>query len=255
MRGARSAAAAVLAVALGLGSCGQRDEQPLVFAAASLREVCAELAAEFERAGGEPVQFHFAGSNLLARQIVAARRADAFLSADEHQVDLVEAAGLVSPGTRRALLTNELVVVVPIDSELRIEAATDLRAVDRLSLANPELVPAGRYARAWLEDQGLWSEVSERVFPALDVRAALAAVEVGAADAGVCYATDAATSQRVRIAYRVPVERAPRIVYVACALESSASGRAFVEFLAGPAARAIFERHGFGVLGLPGEDG
>lgn len=243
-------AARILALLLGclLASCGARDPELTVFAAASLRDVCVELGRDFEARGGEAVQFHFAGSNLLARQIVTARAAGAFLSADEAQVNVVERAGVMSAGTRVSLLSNRLVVIVRADSTFHPRSAADLTRVERLSLADPALVPAGHYARAWLEQRGLWSELADRVLPALDVRAALAAVEVGAAEAGVCYATDAARSQAVRVAFEVPVEQVPPISYAACALDDSAAGERFVEFLTTPHAAAAFERHGFIVL-------
>ena len=238
----------LLVCALALGACGGGEPGLTVFAAASLRDVCVELGRDFEAQGGASVQFHFAGSNLLARQIVAARAADAFLSADGHQVDVVERAGILSAGTRRALLTNRLVVVVPEDSSWSPEHARDLTQVTRLSLADPEFVPAGRYAREWLEQSGHWDALRGRVLPAVDVRAALAAVEVGAAEAGVCYATDAARSRAVRVAFEVPPSEAPAISYVACALDDSIAGASFVDYLTTPAASAVFERHGFIVL-------
>ncbi|HEV8376561.1 MAG TPA: extracellular solute-binding protein, partial [Candidatus Polarisedimenticolia bacterium] len=85
--------------------------------------------------------------------------------------------------------------------------------VRRLSLANPEAVPAGKYSRAWLVKMGQWDAIRERVVPAVDVRATLAAVESGLIEAGVVYATDAMISKRVRVLYEVPEEDAPNIAY------------------------------------------
>jgi molybdate transport system substrate-binding protein len=115
-----------------------------------------------------------------------------------------------------------------------------------VSLANPEAVPAGRYARAWLEGQGLWACVAERVVPGSDVRAALAVVESGAAPAGVVYATDAATSRRVRVALVVPREAGPPIAYSLALLDGAVQpAAALYSFLKGPEAAAVFTRHGF----------
>jgi len=234
-----------LGVVLVLAACTPREPELTVFAAASLRDACVELGQQFEARGGERVYFHFAGSTLLARQILTAPAADVFLSADERQVDRIEAAGLALPGTRRSLCSNRLVVIVAADSLFGPASAEDLAGVERLSLADPRLAPAGRYARTWLEERGVWDQLADRVLLALDVRAALAAVEAGAAQAGVCYATDAALSGSVRVAFTVPPEQASDISYAACALEDSAGGARFVEFLASPEALAVFEQYGF----------
>ncbi len=221
-----------------------------VYAAVSLREVLEELAPEVERATGARLVFNFGASNDLARQILAADRADLFFSADELWMDKVAEAGLVDLASRRSPLSNRLVVVVPAASEQRIESAADLAAlaVRRLSLAHPEAVPVGRYAKAWLEAQGQWPAVAERVVPALDARAALAAVESGAVEAGVVYRTDAARSKGARVAYVVPEEQSPPISYALAALRSRPNletSRAVVDWICGPQGAAFFERFGF----------
>ncbi len=165
-------------------------------------------------------------------------------------MDEVQAAGLVRPGDRVDLLSNRLVVVVPADSTAALATPDELARVRRLALGDPQAVPAGIYARQWLEKRGLWERLRDRVVPTLDVRAALAAVESGNADAGIVYRTDAAVSKRVRVALEVPDGEGPRIVYPA-ALLAAARGpapRAFFESLRSPQARAVFERLGFEFL-------
>jgi molybdate transport system substrate-binding protein len=159
----------------------------------------------------------------------------------------LEEARLVRHGERVNLLSNRLVVVVPRDSDLTVGAARDLMRVRRLALGDPEAVPAGIYARRWLQGRGVWEALRDRVVPTLDVRAALAAVEAGAADAGIVYGTDAAISRRVRVALEVPADEAPRIVYPAAVLESPGrpEARAFLEHLRSPEARSVFIRFGF----------
>lgn len=228
-----------------------------VYAAASLRDVLGAIKPACEGRTGSTLIFNFGASNDLARQIVAANKAEVFISADESWMDQVAEAGLVDADSRRTILSNRLVVVVPADSTLRINSASDVadKAVSRLSLANPEAVPAGKYARAWLEKAGVWDEVGERVVPAVDVRGALAAVEAGAADAGIVYRTDAAITKKVRIAYIVPETEGPRIVYVIAALKDRPQhdlARQVIACFEGTQARAQFERSGFVVL-PPGE--
>ena len=120
----------------------------------------------------------------------------------------------------------------------------------RLALGDPEAVPAGIYARQWLEKRGLWERLRDRVVPTLDVRAAFAAVESGNADAGIVYRTDAAISKRVRVALEVPEAEAPRIVYAAALLATARgpAARVFFEHLRSPVARGVFERVGFEFL-------
>lgn len=222
------------------------------YAAASLRDVLQELAPALERATGTRLVWNLGASNDLARQIVAAGKADLFFSADEGWMDHLAAEGLVDTASRRSPLSNRLVVIVPAASPLEVASARDLAAssVRRLSLANPEAVPAGKYARAWLEQSGVWSAVAKRVVPALDVRAALAAVESGAIEAGIVYRTDAAGARRARVAFEVPVEEGPTIAYALAALAGRPHlerAREVVAWLCGPEAAAVFARHGFGL--------
>jgi molybdate transport system substrate-binding protein len=145
------------------------------------------------------------------------------------------------------LVSNRLVVVVFPGSGWPVATAEDLRRFPRLALGDPEAVPAGIYARRWLQGRGLWEELRDRVVPTLDVRAALAAVESGAAEAGIVYRTDAAISRRVRVALEIPADQTPPIVYPAAVLASSREPRArgFLRHLGSPEARAVFRRLGF----------
>jgi molybdate transport system substrate-binding protein len=228
-------------------------EEVVVFAAASLEDALTEIGAGFERATGNRVLFSFGASSTLARQIRAGAPAQVFVSADQAQMDELERAGLVRPADRVDLLSNRLAVIVPAASTRTLRRAADLAGAGRIALADPLVVPAGVYARQWLEKLGLWETLRARVIPTLDVRAALAAVVSQAADAGVVYRTDAAISARVRVAFEVPEQEGPRIVYPAALLARSAgaAARAFLIGLRSAAARAVCERLGFVVLQEP----
>jgi molybdate transport system substrate-binding protein len=222
----------------------------IVYAAASLRDVLEALRPACEGEVGVRLLFNFGASSDLARQIVAAHKADVFFSADEEWMDHVARARLVDSASRRSHPGNLLVVVGREGSSLAIAAPEDLAgpAVRRLALANPEAVPAGRYAKAWLVRAGIWERVRDRVVPGLDVRAALAAVESGAADAGVVYRTDARLARRARVLYQVPGEDAPPVSYSIAALRDRPRldrARDLVGCLAGPAAAGTYERFGF----------
>ena len=241
---------AALGTLLAAASTAGAGEEVVVFAAASLGDALREIGAAFEARTGNRVVLSFGGSNDLARQIRAGAPAEIFVSASTERMDEVQGAGFVRPPDRVDLLSNRLVVVVPAGSTTALATAEDLMGVRRLALGDPQAVPAGIYARQWLEERGLWERVRDRVVPTLDVRAALAAVESGNTDAGIVYRTDAAISKRVRVAFEVPAEEAPRIVYPAALLATARgpAARAFFEHLRTAAARQMFERVGFEFL-------
>ncbi|MGH9362303.1 MAG: molybdate ABC transporter substrate-binding protein, partial [Thermoanaerobaculia bacterium] len=210
MRGKVRRLAAVLALAAAPASAA---EELHVFAAASLSEALEELAAAYEEETGTEVLLNLGASSTLARQIEEGAPADLFLSADEAKMDALAARGLVLPGTRRSVLSNTLVIVVPADGALAITAPRDLASprVRALALAEPQTVPAGIYAKRYLVRLGLWDQLAGRVIPTENVRGALAAVAAGNADAGIVFKTDAAISREVRVAYEVPAAEGPHI--------------------------------------------
>ena len=245
----------VLVLVAVAGSALMAAAQPLtVSAASSVAEVLTEAGKAWSAAGGPGVQVNAGGSNVLARQVAAGARVDVFLSADHPQMEVARRSGRLAAAPRD-LLSNTLVVVVPPDAARKTLVPRELAAagVTRIALGNPASVPAGVYARQWLERAGLWEAVSKKVVPTLSVRAALAAVRNGHADAGVVFATDARTAPDVPVAYSVPAADAPPIRYPVAVVTGPREAEAtrFVEFLFSPAARDIFARAGFAVLGAP----
>jgi molybdate transport system substrate-binding protein len=221
-----------------------------LYAAASLRDALEAILPECGKATSTLLVPNLGASSDLARQIQAANKADIFFSADEAWMDKLAASGLVDPASRRSPLSNRLVVVAPADSSLAVSSAADLvnGSIRRLSLANPEAVPAGKYAKAWLEKAGVWDRVKERVLPGIDVRAALAAVESGGAEAGIVYRTDARISSRVRVLFEVPEGDGPPISYSIAAMKDRPhleAAREVVACISGREAAKTFERLGF----------
>jgi molybdate transport system substrate-binding protein len=239
----------MLPLALLLATLAQASVPPLtVSAAVSLTEALEEVAAAYRAAGGTPVVFNLAASNVLARQIVNGAPVDVFISADEAQMDLVERAGLVAAGTRAPIVGNRLVLVV--DSQSRVKSVAALGAADvrRIAVGDPAAVPAGVYARQYLERSGEWPRLEPKIVPAANVRGALAAVQNGSADAAFVYATDARLAPALRVVDTITGPHAPRIVYPGCVVKTArqpAAAAAFLQFLRTPPALAIFERHGF----------
>src|SRR6266567_3748760 len=152
-----------------------------VSAAASLMDALQEIARQYRQA---TIVFNFGASSLLARQIIEGAPADVFISADEASMNRLQERGLVALESRRSILSNSLVIVIPSDSTMRISSPRDLLAVRRVALAAPDAVPAGIYAKEYLQHLGLWDRVSSNVIPTDNVRSALAAVESGNVDAG-----------------------------------------------------------------------
>ena len=223
-----------------------------VFAAASLKEALDAVAAAFERQRGHKAVISYAGSNVLARQIVNGAPADVFFAADTDWVEYLENRKLVSPNSRRDLLGNDIVLVAPASSKvsLGLVAGVNLAAAlqgKRLAIANPDAVPAGKYAKVSLMALGAWTAIEKQLAPTDNVRSALLLVARGEAPLGVVYRTDAMAERRVRIVDTFPAASHPPIVYpvVRTARGASAAARAFADFLGTPEALGTFERFGF----------
>lgn len=245
----------LLALMLLFGAAGanaqSRAKPPLVLAAASLQEAMTAAADAWAAGGRARPVLSFAASSALARQAQAGAPADLFVSADEEWMDVLQRAGALRPGTRATFLGNRLVLVARMGTrgsvDLRRGLARLLGPGERLAMADPSSVPAGRYGQAALERLGAWPAVSGRIARAENVRAALALVERGATPYGVVYATDARASGRVRIAAVFPANSHPPIRYPLAILRRSDSPDAepFRRFLLSPRGRAIFARFGF----------
>jgi molybdate transport system substrate-binding protein len=239
--------AAVL-ILLGVGPCASAAEIT-VFAAASLADALSEIGKSFGSATGHHVAFNFGASSDLARQIRAGAPADVFFSADQAQMDVVTQAGAARAADRVDVLSNTLVVVVPAKTPRRLQAPEEIASFERLALADPQAVPAGVYARKYLEEIGIWSRLADRIVPTLNVRGALAAVESENVPAAIVYRTDAAISSRVSVAFEVPRAAGPAIVYVMAPLaKASAPARLFADELASARAARVYEKYGFIVL-------
>ena len=231
-----------------------RADTITVFAAASLGEALEAVVKPFEAATEHRVVVSYAGSNALARQIEAGAPATLFISADVDWADHVEQRGLAVPGTRRDLLGNDLVLVAPAASNasVRIAPGFDLAHAlgdGRLALANPDAVPAGKYAKAALVSLGAWAGVEKRIAPAENVRAALALVSRGEAPLGIVYRTDAMADKGVRVVGLFPEASHPAIVYPMVELRGATPAtHALAAHLGSPAARATWQRFGFRVI-------
>jgi molybdate transport system substrate-binding protein len=225
----------------------------LVSAAASLTDALNDISGAYQSRSKHMVKFNFGPSSGLARQIDEGAPADIFFSADLPQMDNLDKKGRLEPGTRKNLLSNQLVIIVPADSKLALSSPKDLLKSDvkRVALAEPSSVPVGVYSKKHLGDEGLWRNVEAKVVPVQDVRATLASVESRNVEAGIVYKTDAAVSRKVKIVYEVPIDKGPKITYPVAIVKESKhkeAARNFLTYIQSPTAKDAFKKYGFVVL-------
>lgn len=251
-----------------------------VFAAASLRGALDDNVKAFSAQSGHRVRISYAGSNALARQIENGAPADLFISADEQWMDYAVRKNLLAPGPPRVFASNRLVLIAPAvvnhashhPPNTATHTATHTGAPHasknanppplkiaphfalaqalqggRLALANPDAVPAGKYARSALTALGVWADVEKSLTRSENVRAALLLVARGEAPLGIVYATDAKAEPRVRVVDAFAAGLHPPILYsVAVTARGTTEAAALLAYLAGPDARVVWSRHGFG---------
>lgn len=229
-------------------------EEVVVFAAASMKTSLDRIAADFTAASGHRVTISYAGSNVLAKQIIEGAPADIFISANVRWMDEVGKQGLIAQGMRTELLGNTLVLVGQRDApDVQIGPDLDLAGLldgGKLAMALVDAVPAGQYGKAALTALGLWEGVAPSVAQADNVRAALALVSTGEAPMGIVYATDAAADPMVRVIGTFPDGSYPQIIYPAALLSGAAdtADKALYEALSSEAADATFAAEGFAIL-------
>ena len=245
----------LIAVSLAPTAARAQDDAGLtVFAAASLKEALDEAAAAYRRQTGVPVRVSYAASSALARQIEQGAPADVFFSADLEWMDYLQKRNRLDVATRRSLLGNRLVLIAPRASKAQVDLkrpATLLAALGdgRLAVGQTRTVPAGKYAKASLESLSLWNGVRPRLAESESVRAALMLVARGETPLGIVYASDAKAEPGVRVVATFPEDSHPPIVYPVAALRGARAAQAarFVQWLASPAADALFTKRGFTV--------
>jgi molybdate transport system substrate-binding protein len=225
-----------------------------VFAAASLKEAMDTQAKQFEASTGNKVIVSYGASNTLAKQIEAGAPADIFISADLEWMDYLDQRHLIAPNARFDLLHNTLVLIAPSSSNSSLKIGPDFAlaaalGTEKLAMANPDSVPAGKYGKSALEKLGVWASVEKQVARAENVRAALALVSRGEARFGIVYKTDALADKGVKIVDTFPPDSHPPIIYPAAVLVSSKStaARPLLDYLRSTQARSVWESYGFGL--------
>lgn len=249
----RLLAALALLSAVVMPAAWAQAKPPTVLAAASLQESLTAAAQRWAAKGHPRPVLSFAASSALARQVEAGAPADLFISADEDWMNYLAQRGLIQPRTRASFLTNRLVLVAPAVSRVRLIIGPRFplaAALGRghLALADPAVVPAGKYAAQALTRLGVWASVERKIAAAENVRAALALVSRGEAPLGIVYATDARAAPGVRVVGTFPASSHTPITYPVATLAASRNPEAelFRHFLISAEGKGLFRRFGFG---------
>jgi molybdate transport system substrate-binding protein len=232
-----------------------QDKPVLVFAAASLKNALDDIAAQYQHDTGKSASISYAASSALAKQIEAGAPADVFISADLDWMDYLAGKNLIQANSRKTLLGNKLVLIAPVKSARPVKIKpgfpiAKLLKGGRLALADPDSVPAGKYAKAALQNLGVWNTVENSLAPGENVRATLALVARGEAPLGIVYKTDAAAEPAVKIVGIFPENSHPPVVYPIALTASSANpdAAAFLAYTESAKAKPQFRKQGFTVL-------
>ena len=226
-----------------------------VFAAASMKTALDDAAKLWKTQSGKDIVATYGSTGTLAKQIAEAAPADIFISADLAWMDDVASKNLIKPESRKNLVGNTLVLVAAAGSDLKISLAKDSNLAaslgnEKLVVGDVKSVPAGKYAKAALENLGLWASVEPNLVMQENVRSALALVARDEARLGIVYGSDAVAESKVQVIANFPETSHPPIVYPAAVIATSANpdSQPFLTFLFSKEAQLIFKANGFTLL-------
>ena len=224
-----------------MACAGEKTSKPVtVFCAASLAGVISEIADSFKTAYDTEILLNFASSGSLARQIELGAGADIYLSANKKWVQYLVDKELVPDSVVKVLLSNKLVIIGSGSAQTELQQIFQ----QRVAFGDPVLVPAGQYAQQYLQKTGQWP-LNDKALYANDVKGVLRLVELGEADAGIVYLTDAVSSQKAKVLYHIPDSLHEPVLYYKCHLNSEPHVAQLNEYLSGSTARRLFKKHAF----------
>ncbi len=243
--------ATIMTLVFGSGCSNSGTDRTVIniSAAISFKDVLNEVKAIYEAKNpGTRLNFNFASSGTLQRQIEQGAPVDLFISAGTGQMDLLLNKGLVN--NPRIIAGNELVLILPANLEMTVTNLRQLtgREFGQIAIGDPETVPAGKYAKEALKKAAIWDEIYRKLVMAKDVRQVLIYVETGNVDAGLVYKTDAAVAKKAVVALTVPKQYHSEILYPAAVVKSSektVQAEEFLNFMQTEEARAILKKYGF----------
>lgn len=231
-------------------SASDEPKELIVSAAASLTDVLDELKPTFEKDHGVELKISYAGSGTLQTQIEEGAPVDVFVSAAQKQMDALEEKNLIKAGSRADLLINKVVLITNVNRENPITSFEQLDASfnDKLAIGDPTNVPVGQYSQEILEKLGYWDDLSDNLIYGVDVRGVLTWIETDETDYGIVYATDAMTSDQVKILAEAPEGTHKPVIYPVAVIEASKApnlAQQFIDFLKSDASMKVFQKYGF----------
>lgn len=248
----------LIGVVSGCGAPGAEQKaspapELMVFAGAGLKDALPEVANLYLQSHpGVKISFNFAGSGTLQRQIEQGAPVDIVIFPGKKQLDALEKKGLIDKTTRKKILADRLVLITPKESG-KVQDFADLASpgVDKISIGDPAIVPAGEWAKETLVNLGLWDKVKAKLVLTKDVQQVKTYVETGNVDAGLVWRSTAATSSKIRIAAVAPA-KVHRPIFFTGAVASNSKEKEtdldFLRYLAGPDAARVFTKYGFSPL-------
>ena len=228
------------------------EQSILVAAAASLKNAYEDkLIPMFEEQyPGVTVEGTYDSSGKLQTQIEEGLEADVFMSAATKQMKALDDEGMIASDSIVNLLENKIVLIVPAGSDSKIDSFEKIGDAASIALGDPESVPAGQYAKEALTNLNVWDSIQDKVSFGTNVTEVLNQVAAASADAGIVYATDAASkADQVTVVAEAPegsLEK--KVIYPVAVVKATThedAAKAFVDFLQTPEAIAVFESYGF----------
>lgn len=240
----------ILCLVFSLVGCSTDKATILIAAASSLKNsMDNELILMFtEKNPNIRVNATYDSSGKLQTQIEEGAEVDVFMSAAMKQMNALNEKGLIADNSIVELLENKIVLIVPKESNKDINTFEDIVRAEAIAIGDPESVPAGQYAKEALENLQLWEQVSPLSSLGTNVTEVLNWVAEGSADAGVVYATDAASNDGVKVVAEVPEGSVSKVIYpvgIVKATKNEDAAKLFVEFLQSDEAIKVFETYGF----------
>lgn len=224
-----------------------------VSAALGLKDALLAIQQAYEQQHPQiKIVFNFAATGSLQRQIEQGAPADIFISAAHQQVDALQAKGLIIRESRRNLVGNKLVLIIPRNSSLQIADFKDVRnpAIRQFAMGAPETVPAGEYAKQVFRKLQIWDQVKEKAVLSKDVLSVIHYVATGNVDAGVAFSTAAATNSEVKVIAEAPPGSHEEIIFPGAVLTTAKNpeeAMAFLDYLSSAPAVQIFAQYGFSI--------
>lgn len=229
------------------------QKEVYIVAAASMTDAIKEIGANYEKEHPDvKLMYSFGSSGALQTQIEQGAPADVFISAAQKQMNALDDKGLIDKSTRKDLLENKVVLIVPKDSNLQLDNFADIASdkVKKIALGEPKAVPVGQYSEEIFKSYNITDAVTPKAVYASDVRQVLGWVETGEVDCGIVYATDAAISDKVKVLMTAPDDSHKPVIYPVAMVNSSKNpdiAKDFIAFLSQDEQKNILEKYGFDV--------